>query len=277
MKKIIDVRLRPPVGSYLKLGMYRDKATTAEMGRTFPLAPSVVNESLELLLQEMESVGDYIGCVTGVRRGAGKEVGNAEISELVRQYPSRFIGIGGIDIGDRRKACDEIDKCVKDYGFKAIIIEPGNYRIPMYADDRRLYPLYAKCADMRIPVFVLIGGYAGPDVSYSNPVHIDHVATEIPELKIVVTHGAWPWVTQMIQVARRRHNIYLSPELHLPFPGGHEYIEAANVFLGDRFCYGTAYPFTPLLPYYEKFKDMGIKEELVDKVLYENIAKLLKL
>ena len=81
MKKIIDVRLRPPVGSYLKLGMYRDKATTAEMGRTFPLAPSVVKESLELLLQEMESVGDYIGCVTGVRRGAG-EVGKVEISSL---------------------------------------------------------------------------------------------------------------------------------------------------------------------------------------------------
>jgi uncharacterized protein len=80
----------------------------------------------------------------------------------------------------------------------------------------------------------------------------------------------------MIPVARRRHNVYLSPELHLPFPGGHEYSEAANIFLGDRFCYGTAYPFTPLLPYYETFEDMGLKEELVNKVLYENIAKVLK-
>ena len=78
------------------------------------MAPSVVKaESLEMLLQEMESVGDYMGCVTGVRRGEGVEVGNAEISEIVRRYPRRFIGIGGIDIGDRRKACDEIDKCVR--------------------------------------------------------------------------------------------------------------------------------------------------------------------
>ena len=155
MKKIIDVRLRPPVGSYLKLGMYRDKATTAEMGRTFPLAPSVVKESMELLLQEMESVGDYIGCVTGVRRGAGAEVGSAEVSEFVRRYP-RFIGIPGIDIGDRRKACDEIDKCVNEYGFKAIIIEPGNYRIPMIQRPAIISAL-CQSADMGIPIFVLIG------------------------------------------------------------------------------------------------------------------------
>jgi hypothetical protein len=277
MKKIIDVRLRPPVGSYLKLRMYRDKATTAEMGKAFPLAPSVVQESLELLLEEMESVGDYLGCIPGVRQGPGAEVGNAEVHELVRRFPGRFIGVGGIDIGDRRKACDEIDQCITEFGFRAIIMEPANYRVPMVADDRRLYPLYAKCADMGIPVFVLVGGYAGPDIGYSDPVHIEHVAAEIPDLKIVVTHGAWPWVTQMVQVARRRHNIYLSPELHLPFPGGHEYIEAANLFLGDRFCYGTAYPFTPLLPYYEKFMGMGLKEELLDKVLYGNMAKLLKL
>jgi hypothetical protein len=225
----------------------------------------------------MKSVGDYVGCVTGVRQGSGVEVGNAEVHELVNRYPNRFVGIGGIDIGDRRKAFNEIEQCVNEYGFKGIIIEPGNYRLPMYADDRRLYPLYAKCADIGIPIFVLVGGHAGPDVSYSNPVHIDHVAAEMPELKIVVTHGAWPWVTQMIQVARRRHNIYLSPELHLPFPGGDEYIDAANIFLGDRFCYGTAYPFTPLLPYYEKFTGMGIKEELLEKVLYQNIAALLKL
>jgi predicted TIM-barrel fold metal-dependent hydrolase len=277
MKKIIDVRFRPPVGNYLKLKMYQDKATTAEMGRTFPLAESVVKESLDLLLQEMESVGDYIGCVVGVRQGSGPEVGNAEIYQLVSRHPHRFIGIGGIDLGDRHKAFDEIDKCVNEYGFKAIIMEPASYRTPMYMDDRRLYPLYARCADMGLPVFVLIGGQAGPDVSYSNPVHIDHVATEMPELKIVVTHGAWPWVTQMIQVARRRHNIYLSADIHLPFPGGDQYVDAVNVYLGDRFCYGTAYPFTPLLPYYEKFKGMGIREELVDKVLYKNIASLLKL
>ena len=101
------------------------------------------------------------------------------------------------------------------------------------------------------------------------------MATEISELNIVVTHGAWPWVTQMVQVARRRHNIYLSPELHLPFPGGHEKSKR-QVFLGNRFSTALPIPLPRYCPSIEKFKGMGIKEELVDKVLYENIAKLFK-
>jgi predicted TIM-barrel fold metal-dependent hydrolase len=280
VKKIIDVRMRPPVGSFLKLKMFKDKNYAASLGKGFALAPSVLQDSLELLFEEMDSIGNYIGCVTGINQGADPAsggFGNKELYDLVSKYPDRFIGLGVVDIGDRRKALDDLDRCINEFGFKAINIVPGSYKVPMYADDRRLYPLYSKCADMGVPVFILVGGNSGLDISYSNPVHVEHVATDIPELKLVVNHGAWPWVTQILQVVRRRPNMYLSADIYLTFPGGDQYVDAVNVYLSDRFFYGTAYPFTPLGPYYEEFKSLGIKEEYMDKVLYKNLAELLKL
>ncbi len=280
MRKIIDIRLRPPVGGFLKNSMYKDKERTAQLGREFDLPPSVLKESMELLIEEMNSLGNYIGCVTGIKRGNDPVWGwieNKELYDIAKKYPGKFLGIGAIDASDRRKALDDVEQCVNEYGFKAIIIEPGFHKTPMYADDRRLYPVYSKCADMGIPVFLLVGGNNGPDISYTDPVHVEHVAEDMPDLKIVINHGAWPWVPQVLQVVRRRSNIYLSADLYLTFPGTNHYIEAVNVFLSDRFFYGTGYPFAPLAGYFEKFKGLGIKDELMDKILYKNLEKLLEL
>lgn len=66
-------------------------------------------------------------------------------------------------------------------GLKGINLEPGSYPEAMYADDRRLYPIYAYCEDKGIPVSVMAGGSsAGPDLSYTNPIHIDRVAGDFP-------------------------------------------------------------------------------------------------
>jgi predicted TIM-barrel fold metal-dependent hydrolase len=147
----------------------------------------------------------------------------------------------------------------------------------MYADDPRLLPVYSKCAAMGIPIFILAGGNAGPDISYSDPVHIEHVATDMPELKIVVLHGAWPWTTHILHIAFRRPNIYISPDMYVSFPGCDQLVQAANTYLSDRLVYGTSYPFAPVIGYFEKYKTLGIKEEYMDKILFENTRKLLNL
>src|SRR3546814_18844203 len=56
-----------------------------------------------------------------------------------------------------------------------------------------IYPLYAKCEVRGLPVVMMAGGNAGPDLSYTEPSHIDRVLGDFPDLKVVATHGAWPW------------------------------------------------------------------------------------
>lgn len=282
MTKIIDVRLRPPIGSFLKMTMFQNKERTAGMARAMglELAPSTREESMELLMEEMNAVGSYIGCVSALKRGIDPAWGwieNKEVFEIVGRFPENLIGFGSIDADERRKALDDIDRCIQEYGFKAIIIEPGTQKTPMYADDRRLYPIYSKCADLGVPVFILAGGNGGPDVSYSNPVHIEHVAIDLPELKIVVLHGAWPWVTHILHIAFRRPNVYISPDMYISFPGMDQVVQAANAYLSDRLLYGTSYPFAPVVGYYERYKALGIDPQHMNKILYENSSKLLGL
>ena len=282
MRKIIDVRFRPPLGSFLTWAMYRNKEKYSQMIRAagMEISPSILKDSMELLLGEMNSVGDYRCCVTGSKRGIDRAWGwieNEELAEMVRQYPDRFIGIGAIDGTDGIKAVEDVEKCVKEFGFKAIVMETGAQTEPMYCDDRRLYPIYEKCLELGIPVFLLAGGNAGPNITYSEPVHVERVAIDMPQLKIVVLHGGWPWVTQILHLAYRRPNLYLSADCYIKFPGGCHYIEAVNSYLSDRFLYGTSHPLAPVVGYFEQFMGLGIKDEYLDKVLYQNAEKLLRL
>lgn len=282
MRKIIDVRFRPPLGSFLNMTMYKNKERSSGMTKAMgmEMSPSVLKESMELLIKEMESLGNYRCCISGSKRGVDLAWGwieNDEVYEMVKQYPDWFLGIGTIDATDTIKALEDVDKCINQFGFKAIVIEPGTHKEGMYSDDLRLYPIYEKCVELGVPVFLLAGGNAGPDVSYSDPVHVEHVAIDMPKLNIVILHGAWPWVTQILHIAFRRPNLYLSADMYITFPGGSHYIEAINSYLSDRFLYATSFPFGPVVGYFEQFMRLGIKEEHIDKVLYQNAEKLLKL
>lgn len=282
MRNIIDVRLRPPLGTFLKMTMYLNKERSTRMIRAMgmEMCPAALKESMELLIREMSSLGKYRCCVSGSKRGVDRAWGwieNDEVSEMVKSYPDWFIGIGAIDATNRSEALEDVEKCITEYGFKAIVMEPGTHKEAMYADDRRLYPIYEKCVELGVPVFLLAGGNAGPDATYSDPVHVEHVAIDMPKLQIAILHGAWPWVTQVLHIAFRRPNIYLSADMYITLPGGSQYIEAINSYLSERFLYGTSYPFGPVVGYFERFMKLGIDERHLDKVLYRNAERLLKL
>jgi predicted TIM-barrel fold metal-dependent hydrolase len=274
---IIDFRLRPPVAGYLDMIMYanaprRDRATRMH---GFEPAKSAVHKSVDMLLQEMDRAGVTTGVMVGRVSKVFGSVSNEDLLRIQADYPGRFIGIPSIDPVDRRAAEAEIDHAAQN-GFRAVGIEPGLSAVPMHIDDRRLYPLYAKLEDMKVPVVVMAGGNAGPDLSYTDPVHIDRVAGDFPELKIVATHGAWPWVHQILHVAYRRPNLFLSPDQYLAnMPGMDDFVRAADGYLADRFVYASSYPFTPVDKFAEWFRRLPIREENRHKVMYQNAATLL--
>ena len=157
MRKIIDVRFRPPIGTFLKMTMFKDKNRTSAMTRAMgmEMCPSVREDSMALLINEMDRIGNYRCCVSGSKRGIDPAWGwieNDEVFAMINQYPDRFIGVGAIDATVERSALEDVDRSIRHYGFKAIVIEPGTHKEPMYADDRRLYPIYAKCEELKVPV-----------------------------------------------------------------------------------------------------------------------------
>lgn len=276
---IVDFRLRPPVGGFLNTLMYSAGERRDGFTRTvgFEPSPAAQQQSMDLLLQEMDAAGVDKGVVVGRLAGTLGSVSNDDVQAIVAAHPQRFIGAASIDPTSRKGACETISAAVKA-GFKLVNIEPGSYPVPMYADDRRLYPIYAHCEDLGVPVIMMVGGTAGPDLSYSDPIRTDRVLADFPQLKVIVAHGGWPWVTEILHIAFRRTNMYLSPDMYFSrMPGWEEYVKAADTFLADRMLYASSFPFCPVKDYKQWFEQLPIKPANLEKVMGGNAARLLGL
>jgi len=122
------------------------------------------------------------------------------------------------------------------------------------------------------------GGNAGPDISCSDQIHVDRVAAAFPRLRIVATHGGWPFAQQIIGVAIRRPNVYVSPDMYLIDDSGcADYIAAANSHMQDQFLFATSYPFTPLKQYVDAFLTLLWRPQVLEKLLYRNAQSVLAL
>lgn len=275
--RVIDFRLRPPLKGFLDMVMYADLERTARMaaGIGMSLPRSVRQKSIGLMFREMDEAGIEVGVVPGRVSPVLGTIANEDVKSMVGQYPGRLVGFTSVDPVNRRAATRGIELDMKE-GMKGVVIEPGLLTHPMHLDDARLYPIYAYCEDAKVPVLFMAGGNAGPDCSYTSPEHIDRVARDFPELKIISGHGNWPWTAQIIHVCYRRPNIYLSPDMYIfGMPGAADYVNAANGFMAERFLFATAYPLMSFKDGIETFLKFPLKERVIDLIFYRNAAGLL--
>ncbi len=276
---VIDFRVRPPFKGFLDTIMYTEPERRDRFTRQLGLEPSraATEKSAELLLAEMDAAGIAAGVVVGRNAGFLGSVSNATVKEFVDAYPGRFLGVASIKLGDRRNAIAEIDSAIAS-GFVAINLEPTAAPVPMETDDRRLYPIYAHCEDRKVPVILMTGGNAGPDLQYTVPVALDRVLSDFPQMKVISAHGNWPWVHQVLHIAYRRANLYLSPDMYLvDMPGMDDYVKAANGFLSERFIYASSFPLCPVKGYYEWFCKLPIRAEVRERILHRNALEFLGL
>ena len=119
---IIDFRLRPPVKPYLSGRMYnleRNKRLSESMGMY--QSPSVLNYSMDMLLDEMDEAGVSIGVVPGRESNPG--MGDAtceEVTSIVQSHPGRFVGIAGVDPTKPDEAFSRIEQFVVNGILKAL-------------------------------------------------------------------------------------------------------------------------------------------------------------
>ncbi|MBK7472252.1 MAG: hypothetical protein IPI73_18215 [Betaproteobacteria bacterium] len=109
--KIIDLRVRPPIGSFLDLHIFAAGSEKSMVHKSHPPSPSYLKRSMNLLLEEMDEL-QVIGVIMG-RQGAKKYgfVGNDEIAAIVRDYPGRFIPFAGVQLADRRARSTKSSAC----------------------------------------------------------------------------------------------------------------------------------------------------------------------
>jgi predicted TIM-barrel fold metal-dependent hydrolase len=217
--------------------------------------------------------------VNGQRR-----IPNEEVAEAAAANPDVFIPFASIDPAKGKMGAREARRLVRDYGVKGFKFHPSTQAF--YPNDPKAYVLYeAIAADGAIALFhtgqtgVGAGtkGGGGIRLKYSNPMYIDDVAVDFPEMPIIMAHPSFPWQDEALSVATHKAQVYIdlsgwSPKYFPP-----NLIQYANTLLKDKVLFGSDYPvFTPDR-WLADFEKINIKPEVRPLILKENAAKLLKL
>ena len=281
---IIDARVRPPFKS-LKQVLAAAPGSRPPVKRSplvsgYERPPSMVQKSLDLFMEEMDEAGVEKGILVG-RQAGHRNVSNDDIAELRNMYPDRFpVAIAGIDGNDEKAAIIEVERTIKDMGFKGIAMDPGWSVPPLYVDDKSLYPIYSKCAELGGILYLTCSLMQGPDISYAEPARIQRVANAFPTLQIVVVHGAFPFTNEMLGVMIANAplgNLWVAPDFFqfIPgFAGAQDWVEAANHYMGDRMLYASSYPVRPIKQSLEEFRRFRYEPEVLENIMAKNAANL---
>lgn len=227
------------------------------------------------LLREMDRAQISVGVIVA-RSVPGVRVTNDEIAAIVAASPARFVGVGLVDpqhLG-ADGAVAEIHRAVTTLGCRAINVDPGFLERPVLAYDDAMLPVYDACSELGVPVSIMSGPTTS-DLAFAEPRAIARVAKAFPKLRIVVSHGGYPFVGEMIAVALMHPNVFVSPDMYTFMPGGSLYVEAANGFMREQLLFGTSFPFKPLEQGVADFLKLGLREDVLDRVMWSNAAELL--
>ncbi len=201
-----------------------------------------------------------------------------EIIPFLQKYPDLFVGFAGVDPHKGMDAVYQLEDLVKNHGFCGAAIDP------MYAQIRsnheRYYPIYAKCCELDIPVIITTGlSPSSPGVTMDSaaPIYIDAVARDFPMLKIILSHGGYPWVGETIGLAIRDTNVYLELSECEIQPLSNAYIEAANGPLQEKILFASAHPFFHYSDGIALYQKLPFQENVRENIFWKNAAKLLKL
>jgi len=282
---IIDVRCRFTGGK--SADYYRTQLTKSSR---LELIESLKEGTEESFFKEIQSAGvttavSASGLNPGARLGKynlpDRTTLNDELAEIQARNPGKFIACGGIDVSNTvHNSLDEIQRCVHDLNIKVFCIEPG--RAPgCNPSDTKLFNVYKILQELDCTIIIQTSGLKGGTyLNYAHPDHIEVVAENFPDLRIICAHGCYPYVREAIAIAMRRNNIWLSPEGYLWHLGHEDWLRAINKnFEGfsNKFLFGSAFPLTPIKTFVENFIKLPWENDVLPKLLYKNALDALNL
>ena len=218
----------------------------------------------------------------GIVRAVPFGTTNDEAAALVAEYPDRFIGLARISAYDGMRGVRELERRVREQGFRALGVSALVDGIP--ASDRRFYPLYTKAAELDIPVRIYSSMNYATDRPYDlgHPRHLDQVAIDFPELTIIGGLGGWPWVNEMVALVRRHPKLYLDTSAHRarylgqPGSGWEMLLQFGNTLIQDKVLVGLSAGLVGQLheTLIQEYLALPLKDTVKDKWLYRNAARV---
>jgi uncharacterized protein len=211
-------------------------------------------------------------------------ISNEEIADACASHADVLIPFASVDPWKGRTGVNEVHRLVQRYGVRGFKFHPSVQGFS--PNDPMAYPLYEAIAESGAVALFHTGqtgigagvpGGGGIRLKYSNPMLIDDVATDFPDLKIILAHPSFPWQDEALAVATHKPTVYIdlsgwSPKYFPP-----QLIRYANSLLQDKVLFGSDYPMITPDRWLSDFDALDIKPDVRPKILKTNAAGLLGL
>lgn len=223
----------------------------------------------------------------------GSMLPNDFVADYCRQFPDLFLGFCGVDPRTPKGALCELQRCHDELGMVGMKCHPS--WLDVWPNDEELmYPIYEQLCELDMAVLFHTGStrLTRCKIKFSMPWTIDEVATDFPDLRIILTHGGWPWCQEALAVLWRHENVVLDLSGWMP-----QYLCACepalmqfwNSLLPDKFVFGSDYPAVAPEVWLEAFDRMHAegfewggkhhtwKEGVYENFVFYNACRFLKL
>ncbi len=243
--------------------MYKDLPAEADMGE----------DPVAVLLREMDE--------NGVAQALLPVTPDDPVSmRALQQHPDRLLGSFMVDPVRGMETVRGLESAVHDLGVVAATFFPCGCVPQVPIDDRMVYPVYAKCVELDIPIFVN-AGVPGPRVPMDaqDVALVDKVCWFFPDLRIVLRHGGEPWVDLAVKLMVKWPNLYYSTSAFAPKYYPQAIIDYANSSRGaGKVIYAGYYPSgLSLERIFRELADLPLREETWPRFLRDNAREVLKL
>lgn len=212
-----------------------------------------------------------------------RRIPNEEILEAAHANSDMMVAFASIDPHKGRFGAREARRLIAD-GVRGFKFHPTCQGF--FPNDRMAYKLYEVIAEHKLPAIFHSGhsgigtgmrGGGGMRLKYSNPIHVDDVAVDFPDMKIIIAHPSWPWQDEALSVCLHKPNVYIdlsgwSPKYFPP-----QLVQYANTQLKKKILFGSDFPLIPPDRWIKDFKEANFKPEVHDLILKHNAIEALGL
>ncbi len=199
--------------------------------------------------------------------------------QALKKYPSRFVASYHANPNNGMDEVRAIEYHHKTYNIKCVTGFPSGLCPQVPINDKKWYPIYAKCVELDIPIATCVG-VPGPRLPMDpqRVEHIDEVCWFFPELKFVMRHGAEPWTDLAIKLMLKYPNLYYMTSAFAPKHYPKDIIHYANTRGADKIMYAGYFPMGLSLDrIFKELEDVPFHDEVWPKFLRGNALRVFKL
>lgn len=238
--------------------------------------------SLDEMLRRMDAAGIEKSFLVAAKCGpvgptACYRLPPEMVAGAVAAHPDRFLGLIGVDPTEGMAGVREMEHAITELGFVGAHSYPHWFEIaPNHA---RYYPFYAKCVELDVPIQLQVGQSMIYDPTYprrsvGQPITLDDVACDFPELKLIGIHVGIPWTEEMIAMAWKHKNVYIASDAHSPKYWPEAFKHYIRSYGQDKVLFGTDFPVLDFERTRTEIEALDLPEGAKRKFLRDNALRV---